>query len=74
MMAELQDVFALHWDGYRLTRPITFQQQKAADAIVSCRTSTLDGHVEVCGGCGHEKDIVQLVPQPPLPKMPDGHA
>lgn len=54
-MAELQDVFALYWNDYRETRPPTYQQQKTAEAIISCRTAELGGHIDTCDECGHER-------------------
>lgn len=54
-MAELQEVFALHWDSYKASHPTTFQQQKTARAIISCRTAKLGGHIDACGECGHER-------------------
>jgi len=50
-------------------------QRKAYEAIRDCRTAALGGHVEYveqCDTCGHRSHLVQLVPQPALPKMP-GH-
>jgi hypothetical protein len=55
MMAELQDVFSLHWQDYKEHHPVSFQQEKAADAIAACRTSALGGHVDTCEDCGHER-------------------
>lgn len=54
-MAELQDVFAIHWGDYREHHPVTFQQDKAAGDIIACRTSALGGHVDACDSCGHER-------------------
>jgi hypothetical protein len=54
-MAELQDVFAIHWEDYRKQHPVTFQQGKAAGAIIACRTSVLGGHIDSCDNCGHER-------------------
>ena len=54
-MAELQDVFALHWDDYQATHPVSFQQEKVAHAISVCRTAELGGHIDTCGDCGHER-------------------
>jgi hypothetical protein len=55
MMAELQDVFSTGWEDYVSSHPVTSQQDKAAHAIMDCRTSALGGHIEVCDECGHER-------------------
>lgn len=55
MMAELQDIFALHWREYSSTHPVSFQQQKVSEAIIACRTSKLGGHVDTCDECGYER-------------------
>ena len=39
-------------------------------AIETCRTAALGGHVERCEDCAHERDRLQLLPQPPLPEVP----
>jgi hypothetical protein len=54
-MAELQDVFSLHWQDYRECHHTTLTQDKAADAIIACRTSALGGHIDSCDSCGHER-------------------
>ena len=54
-MAELQDVFVLHWDDYRLRHEVSFQQEKVARAVMACRTAELGGHVDTCDNCGHER-------------------
>ena len=38
-------------------------------AIETCRTAALGGHVERCEDCAHERDRLQLLPQPPLPEV-----
>jgi len=54
-MAELQDVFCSHWEGYTEAHGVSFEQDKAARAIMSCRTAALGGHVDSCECCGHER-------------------
>ena len=51
-MIELQDIFTRYGDEYRRVHPLSHQQRKAFDAIVSCRTSKLGGHREACPECG----------------------
>ncbi|MCL2826989.1 MAG: IS91 family transposase [Eggerthellaceae bacterium] len=53
MTAELQDVLASCWDGYAKAHGVSYAQDKAAHAIMSCRTAALGGHADVCDGCGH---------------------
>ena len=54
-MTELQDVFALHGETYRLNHNLLLNQSKAMYAIENCRTSALGGHVDECDECGFER-------------------
>ena len=54
-MVELQDVFRQHIGDYRRSHHLTFEQGKAANAIVSCRTAGLGAHIDRCDECGFEK-------------------
>jgi hypothetical protein len=49
---EIQDIFVRYGEKYRQTHPLTCQQEKVFDAIISCRTSKLGGHSEACPECG----------------------
>jgi hypothetical protein len=51
---EVQDVLAAHGEEFLATHALTPQQRKAYDAMLSCRTAELGGHVDRCEGCGHE--------------------
>ena len=53
-MVEVQDVLRAHGDEFLATHALTAQQRRAYDDMLSCRTSALGGHVDRCGGCGHE--------------------
>lgn len=52
-MAEVQDVFLSSFDGYRNTHFVPPQDQKTANAIMACRTSSLGGHTDECPQCGY---------------------
>jgi hypothetical protein len=55
MSLELQDIFEQFGKGYRDNHPLPLNQLKTMEAIESCRTSVLGGHVDVCDSCGHER-------------------
>jgi len=40
---------------YRKNHPLPLNQLKTMNAIESCRTSVLGGHIDVCDSCGHER-------------------
>lgn len=55
---EVADVFRNHgsdfmkqWGGL-----LSIDQRRAFDAIISCRTKALGGHLEKCDKCGHERN------------------
>jgi ribosomal protein L34E len=48
MRCTVQDIFAWHFDAYRKTHRMPFQQAKAASALRQCRTAALGGHVRRC--------------------------
>ncbi|NCC91265.1 MAG: IS91 family transposase [Spirochaetia bacterium] len=52
-MAEVQDVFLASFDEYRKSHFVPLQAQKAAKAIMECRTQALGGHADVCTDCGY---------------------
>jgi hypothetical protein len=51
-MTEIQDILIRHGERYRATHRLSYQQEKAFDAICSCRTAALGGHREACKECG----------------------
>lgn len=51
-MIEVQDIFIRYGDTYRKEHALSHQQERAFEAIVSCRTAALGGHRECCPECG----------------------
>ena len=49
---ELADIFLKHKDEFYKSHRLCPEQSKAYDAIISCRTSTLGGHINKCDHCG----------------------
>lgn len=49
---ELADIFSQHGDAYLASHSVSSIQRKAINAISSCRTSALGGHVSRCDHCG----------------------
>jgi len=52
---ELSDILQKGIDSYMEGHSIVPVQQKAVDAIISCRTSKLGGHRKTCNNCGFVK-------------------
>jgi len=52
---EVADIFRRHLDGYRHSHALTMGQDRAARALVACRTPALGGHLDRCTTCGFEK-------------------
>lgn len=52
---EVADIFRRHLDGYRQSHALTMGQERAARALVACRTPALGGHLDRCTTCGFEK-------------------
>ena len=52
---ELSDVFRIGFADYCTSRrQLSLEHYKVANAIMSCHTAALGGHVFRCGECGHE--------------------
>ncbi len=51
------DIIRRYGDNYRYTHSLCPEQNKALDAIASCRTATLGGHLYRCDHCGAEIPI-----------------
>jgi hypothetical protein len=51
---ELADIIRGHADTLRHKQQLSRQQLRTLDALASCRTSALGGHVNQCGNCGKE--------------------
>jgi hypothetical protein len=52
-MPDLQGVFREYGNAFRQNNYISPEQQKAIDAILSCRTEILGAHIDQCDECGH---------------------
>ena len=52
-MSELQDVFSLYGEAYRLKHSLPPNHLKAMYAIESCRTPLLGAHLDECDTCGN---------------------
>ena len=54
-MFELQDVFRQYGADYSKTHKLTLVQEKAMNAILTCRTAVQGAHVDRCDECGFEQ-------------------
>ena len=70
-MVELQDIFSQHGDAYLANHKLLPNQLKAMRSIRDCRTAALGAHIDECDECGYTQHLVQFLPQPPLPQVPD---
>lgn len=52
---ELADILRQHGAAYRAAHRLTYQQNRAINAIVKCRTAALGGHVEECDQCAYTR-------------------
>jgi hypothetical protein len=52
---ELAGILRQHGAAYRGAHRLTYQQDRAIDAIVNCRTAAMGGHVEECGQCAYTR-------------------
>ena len=68
---EVADVFRAHGPAWRKGQAghLSLGQFKVMSAIEACRTAALGGHVERCEDFAHERDRLQLLPQPALPEV-----
>jgi predicted Zn-ribbon and HTH transcriptional regulator len=53
--AEVATILNSYHEEFMLTNHLCHEQQKAFNAIVSCRTSQLGGHINTCNRCGHKQ-------------------
>jgi hypothetical protein len=49
---EVADIFQQYSDNYRCNHSVSYEQKKAINAILQCRTVALGGHVDQCDHCG----------------------
>ena len=54
-MPEVQDIFEQFGDAYLANHVLSLTQYKVMNAIQSCRTSRLGGHIDRCPSCGYER-------------------
>jgi len=52
---EVAEVFRLYGVAYRRVHPLSPDQSEVMQAIASCRTAALGGHLERCDSCGFER-------------------
>jgi Putative transposase/Transposase zinc-binding domain len=52
---EMADILRCFGPSYRQTHPVSPFEQHIIDALTSCRTATLGGHIEHCSQCGFER-------------------
>ena len=55
MQIELQDIMRRFGDDFRASGTMTHVQHKAMNAIQTCRTAKLGGHLDRCDDCGTTK-------------------
>jgi hypothetical protein len=53
LMPEVQDIFLMYGRQYYQKYRLSPEQYKAMNAIMSCRTSNLGGHIDECDKCGY---------------------
>lgn len=53
---EMADVLSLYGSAYRNSRKLPLLQHKVMNAITSCRTEALGGHLDKCNGCSYTKN------------------
>ena len=49
---EVADIFRAYGEAYRATHRLSGQQRRVMQAIETCRTSALGGHLAQCDRCG----------------------
>ena len=50
---EIADIFRQYFSEYKENYNVPDHIRKVVNAIISCRTARLGGHVEICEDCGH---------------------
>lgn len=54
-MQEVADIFREYGEDYKRKHKLPGRMIKVMNAIESCRTSKLGGHIDECDNCGHIK-------------------
>jgi hypothetical protein len=49
---EVADIFRTYGEAYRATQRLSGQQLRVMQAIATCRTAALEGHMASCDRCG----------------------
>ena len=67
---EVADIIRAHGNSFveKSRVWLTWLHLRVLFAIEHCRTAAMGGHLDRCGQCGH---LVQLLPVPALPQVPD---
>lgn len=52
-MPEVADIIREYGEGYKRKHKLPSRMIRVMDAIESCRTSKLGGHIDECDNCGH---------------------
>lgn len=53
MSVEIQNIFAEHIGAYAQSHRMNYNQRKAVQDIINCRTATLGAHIDTCDNCGY---------------------
>lgn len=54
-MIEVADIFRAYGQIYHKKNKLPLNMHKVMNAIESCRTAKLGGHIEICDNCGHQR-------------------
>ena len=53
-MIEVADILREHFPDFLACYKIPYEQYKAVNALINCRTAALGAHANICDSCGHE--------------------
>ena len=53
-MIEVADILREHFPDFLASYSIPYEQYKAVNALINCRTAALGAHIDTCDSCGHE--------------------
>lgn len=67
---ELADIVRRYRPAYQVAHALTLSERAVLDAVERCRTSELDGHLDVCLECGHERPSYSSCHNRHCPKCP----